>query len=986
MKKLVLFLSLVCIYSTYAQEDSTKSGVNFDFGLTRNKNVNLWPVFKRSKTKSTTEISALLNLIGYLKNSEYSIKHGHVFPLFFNTKTATTKDIRIGTTYYPTVLRYTQDENKKNKTYSLGEIAPYIRFLQLSTSENGLEVDNNLFFFMWYNKSEAEKSTSFVTFPLVWYYKKPTSKLLTIAPIYSQGEFRTHFTETDQSYKMITPLYWNFKNNTDTTHFLFPIYHAKNSGNHSSVTIFPLLYNKTTSPTKTSLSIFPIYQHTLKTNHEEDFTTVKETSESRMITPLYWSYNSKKMVDKTLFPLFNFHKDSISEQFISPLYAKRVDSISNYKMVTPLLWNIKTKYDTTSIIAPFYVGQKSKDQKTSFIPLLLAWKKTTKNTTSYNQFPLFFTENDTLYKEKRQSIALLFYHRKNKTTQIVRLFPLFGYKKNSNVNRFISPIYINAKKTYIWDSSQTKALLPFYLKTNNKNRIFSTVFPIYWSYENAAYKSIYVLPFGGYGKAKNLNRGFLNVTPFYWNIKQPNKTKNLVLPFWYSSTEYQKDWKSTNDSTLPKIDTIQKRTLFPFYWSRKDANSTHQVLLPLYSKYDYDYSSKYNLSNEKRRTYGLFIYNFHHKYSSENYNNEKAKYGVFPLYFHKTFTNILANSDTIVNKHTVLFPLYWNYSTKDKTSYSSRKVFFPLFWKSKNQRETKTTLFPIFSYTGDHLNSKELYLLPNIHWKKNSYDTTFTFLPIFHYKHSNSIKRNYLIPFYFYEFQKNNHKSIKSITPLFWQIADSTKKTTLLLPLIDYTRNKRDKDINLGILGFIFRYKSTENEKNFKFLYPLIEYKKTEEKMTFRISPLFWMKQTDDVSYNTLLPIYYFKKTEDTRFLNLLFGLYSYKKSNLDAEKSHRILWSLLYFNKSTKGKATRLGYFLYKNIEKESITEKAIFPFYSFESNSSGKNSRSFVFKCFQSNELPIEGSNEKYKEIKVLWFIRLGSNYNYLHDKGLM
>jgi hypothetical protein len=106
----------VCIYSTYAQEDSTKSGVNFDFGLTRNKNVNLWPVFKRSKTKNTTEISALLNLIGYLKNSEYSIKHGHVFPLFFNTKTATSKDIRIGTTYYPTVLRYTQDENKKNKT------------------------------------------------------------------------------------------------------------------------------------------------------------------------------------------------------------------------------------------------------------------------------------------------------------------------------------------------------------------------------------------------------------------------------------------------------------------------------------------------------------------------------------------------------------------------------------------------------------------------------------------------------------------------------------------------------------------------------------------------------------------------------------------------------------------------------------------------------------------------------------------------------
>ena len=224
MKKLLLLLLIINVSSIFAQEDSISSSVNFDFGLTRNKNVNLWPIFKRSKTKTTTEISALVNLIGYQNNQEYQLKHGHVLPLFFNTKTASSRDIRIGTTYYPSIFRYTEDQLKGNKTFSLGEIAPYIRFLQLSTSDNGLEVDNNLFFFIWYNKSEADKNTSFVTFPLVWYYKKPQSTYLTIAPIYSQGDFKGYNGSEIGSYKMITALYWTSATKNSRSSTLLPIF------------------------------------------------------------------------------------------------------------------------------------------------------------------------------------------------------------------------------------------------------------------------------------------------------------------------------------------------------------------------------------------------------------------------------------------------------------------------------------------------------------------------------------------------------------------------------------------------------------------------------------------------------------------------------------------------------------------------------------------------------------------------------------------
>ena len=105
MKKLLVLLLIFSVFNAFAQNDTLESGVNFDFGLTRNKNVNLWPVFKRSKTKTSTEISALANLIGYQNIQDYQLKHTHILPLFFNTKTANSRDIRLGTTYYPTIFR-----------------------------------------------------------------------------------------------------------------------------------------------------------------------------------------------------------------------------------------------------------------------------------------------------------------------------------------------------------------------------------------------------------------------------------------------------------------------------------------------------------------------------------------------------------------------------------------------------------------------------------------------------------------------------------------------------------------------------------------------------------------------------------------------------------------------------------------------------------------------------------------------------------------
>ncbi len=1003
MKLLILLLTaFIFNVSYYAQEDSVTSGVNFDFGLTRNKNVNLWPVFKRSKTTTTTEISALLNLIGYESNSEFQLKHMHVLPVLFNTKSPDFKDFRIGTTYYPSLLRYTYDKDKESKTYSLGEIAPYIRFLQLSTSENGLEVDNNLFFFIWYNKSEIDKNTSFVTFPLVWFYKKPSSTYLTIPPFYSKGEFRDENGGEIKSYEMITPLHWKFKDKRDTVSFTLPLYYKTKNGISSSMTILPLLFNKKTSPSKSSLTMLPFYRE-VKKNDYKNIEGQKETSTCRMITPLLWIYNSNNAREKTLFPLFNYYKDSIKKRFVSPIYAYKKDQGFNLKMVTPLFWNIKTKYDTTKIFAPFYINQRSKNLSVSFIPFILAWKEKTNKTISYNQFPLLFTKNDYILGTKSQSIGLIFYHKKTSNSKVLRLFPIFGFKEELNNKRFVSPIFIRAQKVKDKDTTSTIAILPFYLNTTNPNRRFSTIFPIYWSHENANYKSIYLFPLGGYGNSKNEKRGFVNISPFYWKIKQPNKTKNFVLPLWYSSIEYKEKQRYLNIVSFNKIDTIQKKvffpflwrykdnnekklTIFPFYWSKIDSNTTHKVFLPFYKKLDYHSKSKWNITTQKVRSYGILLKSSFEMNKYDNIVNEKVKFQLFPLYLYSKHINYSNNSDTSIYKYTIFFPLYWNFSDQSKSTNTNQKVLFPIYWRSKNDKESRLTILPLFSYRKITKFSKELFLAPIFHWKKNTYDTLFSVFPIFQYRHSLQLKRNYLLPLYYFHLNKKTNQRVSFITPFFWKNEQNHKKTTLFFPLFDYTRDTLNNLKNLGVIGVLFRYRSSPKEYSFKLLNPLISFQKSMDGVSFRISPVFWMKRSEKVSYHTILPMYYYQKSLYKTYFNILGGLYSFKRNNTENERIHRLFWSIFYKKISPEGKSVRLGYFLFKNIQTTKETEQGIFPFFSFEKNSLGKKTHSYLFKCFQSNELPIEGTTEKYKEVKVFWFIRIGSNYNYLHQKGLM
>ncbi len=47
---LLIFIFVLLSFNTFSQQDTTESNLSFDIGITRGKNVNLWPIFKKLST------------------------------------------------------------------------------------------------------------------------------------------------------------------------------------------------------------------------------------------------------------------------------------------------------------------------------------------------------------------------------------------------------------------------------------------------------------------------------------------------------------------------------------------------------------------------------------------------------------------------------------------------------------------------------------------------------------------------------------------------------------------------------------------------------------------------------------------------------------------------------------------------------------------------------------------------------------------------
>ncbi len=247
----------------------------------------------------------------------------------------------------------------------------------------------------------------------------------------------------------------------------------------------------------------------------------------------------------------------------------------------------------------------------------------------------------------------------------------------------------------------------------------------------------------------------------------------------------------------------------------------------------------------------------------------------------------------------------------------------------------------------------------------------------------------FLLIFYNSSLSAFNYATEKGFWPFYFQNSDNS--TALFAPFINWNKDK-----------FIFRPLFLKEKNNFYFLYPIVEFSETKDKITKRIFPLFnrtynknkiqeekftsfllvfWGRTGNNKTYGGFFPIYgKLIKTFNYDEINFyLWPLYFNKRKQQDID--YNIIWPFFGYSKGDNYKGIRIwplyGYtekkdykttmfylwplFIFRDKKigpNEWEHQKLFFPFY-IHTYSKNYNYNTFLYPFFRYNK---RGENYKY------------------------
>lgn len=996
--KITVLLALFVLQTltASAQADSTKKDLRFDLGITRDRNINLWPIFKRTISRNETDKQILFPIYRSYQSLMLKEKRSHLLPLYWRDSSKERKNFRVISTFYPSLYHTSTSYTENTKTYTFLEFAPRINILEFRKSPDGLIMQNNLLFFLWYKNNQLTKKSHLVVFPAYWQFSSPRKENHTLFPIYSYGKYA----KQTKNYFAITPLFWRFyspkrsssllapiwwsrtiiRNNDSTrTKLLLPIYFSHRSQFANNKVVFPVIWNLN-SPSYKSLTIAPL----LSIGHGNG------TNRSHiMLTPLFWQFSREESKSTTLFPfiwIYQWHTrfDHYNSLIIFPIYWHRTDDTQKSNIIFPLLWSKATANYKSFTLLPFLSVGKSPDKSYSHLAvtplfwqlknpekktntLLPIWyysKKTDESSIRTNNivFPLYWGWQ----RDSQQGNVLfpIMWRLKNTNYLSFSIFPIFSYgKSNDGKSGYtaITPIYWRFRTAegkgqllfpFWWERNKTQEgevknssqVILFYWKYRDSERKHQGVFPLAWRFKNQNRSSFTFFPLLSIGQRDNNERKYLSVTPVFWQFKNQHRTLNTLIPFWWSKT----DFTSKNIKHF--------KLLIPVYFSQRDTVKVRRVIFPVIWRF-------------KNPRYSSFTF--------------------IPLFSHGK------NSNKTI-KHLTISPLFWHF--KNPTGYTS--TLLPLFWRSKygegKLASERTILFPIYFYSNNS-DSQNRIVFPLV-WNLNNSDyRSFTVIPLFSLgRNDDNTQNHFAITPLFYSISKPNYTS-KVLFPVWWSIRDKNrhgiKSKDILFPIYWSLQNQHRSAKVLFPIVWNFR---SAKSKSFTFI-PLFSKGISQNGVEYiAATPIFWRFKTDQMQRTMLLPAYtsYSDKTGN-RKLNILFFLFRSSKMNGDSCIS--IIWPIIERSKNKDFRYFRFAPliwsrhgrdfsyftvqpFFYKNKSQSQTTSRLLWELYVHRNVYGAKKSNRILWKFVEW-----EKHSNGDKEFRVLHLLYANSKINGKTEKSL-
>ena len=918
----VFFLIVIIANNSFSQSDSTN--LSFDFGITRGRNINLWPVFKKFKNIETSELQVAYPLFSKEINYKLQTKHLQFIPFVFSDSSSQGIDKRFLSLYYPSVFHFQKQyiSNSNISYFKFLELAPNISCLGISRAPNGLFVENNMFFFIWYKRDMLLSKTHFIIFPAYWYFSNKVDT--------------TH---------VLFPLYWASKSNVKTNKLILPFVYSFRNQNYSSLTVLPF-FSVGHSP-NLSISHFVIF-------------------------PLYWHYQTSISTNNIVFPFWFgnktvFNNDTISKKVLFPFYWSVKSKEKNNSVVFPLVYIFKNRYYNSTTVLPFLsVGHSADLSKHHFDLIPIYWHSETKENMSNVVFPLWWSKSEYYYNDTISNKSLFpiywsvnsklihnyfylpfVYKVNNLDWQSFTFLPFYSYgqakasdnkylaitpfywrlTEKNKIKNIVLPLFWNKREYSDYDTLKRSTFFPIYwsVKTNAKNH--QILFPLVFKTQNYYWKTLTVVPLFSYGKTSDLYKKYVVITPLYWHINKGYSQRNILFPIIWSNRK------------ASSYDTVKRFTVFPIYWSIKRKDKNNKILLPIY----------FNLNDDRYQSFTIL-----------------------PLFSS-------GHSTDYTEQHFDLFPFYWH----NKTKWSVNNVIFPLWWNNKNHfygdTVTRKILFPLYYSVNAGTIKKDIFF-PLVYSFKNSYRTSLTVLPFFSYRRSLDSSSWYLAitPFYWHTIQEHRKRDIlfpviwskreyydndtllkNTVFPIYWSIKNKYKNNKVLFPIVYSFRDKYYK--SLTIFPLFSKGNSTDSTERYFDLFPIFWHYKTKQSSNNLLFPIWWsnskFKNDDTISQKFLLPVYWsnhsklkndyiffpliYKFSNQERKSLTVFPLFSYNKT-IDSSNNGYMAITPLFWHFKAKNETKNILFPIYWATKSMSKNNKILFPIiYSLNNN----NYYSFTF-----------------------------------------
>jgi hypothetical protein len=805
--------------------------------------------------------------------------------------------------------------------------------------------------------------------------------------------------------------------------WLSPFYYwEKDSYRHILPPLFMNFFNSSTDgatgkKTLSTLRFSPFYGlYSERVGSPDGEDTVTRTM-IPIVPVLYYSYEEKGVESRKNILLANWHRNGDGEMdsfWFSPLYYWKKNS---YRLVAPPLFmnffgsyadsSTGNKICTTTRLSPFY-GLYSENENSPD-------GEETLSQTLIPIVPVLYFSNREKDKGSTRNAAVLFnwHNAPNGNTDRFWFSP-FVYWKSDSYFHFTPLLYfsfMNSSREYGEDTKTVFSRLnvsPWYTSYNERDggrdgeETFSrTLFPV-----------IPALLYSEWEKDKGSVRNAAVL--FNWHNDKEGNTDR----FWFSPVFY---WKSGSYAHV----------LPPFIMNFNGSDYSYSHIFPLYFGYERSLLEKNPDGNSERKlsayTQVTPFFVRHNEYDEKNETiRSRFFWPIVPLYYRYrdetgTHANVLGlfdagwSRDGSFNRFWTIPFVFW------KSGEGGYKVAAPFYFRPSGWSETEGYSFGLFHYNSWSAGRDTTVIWPLIHYRDDDRDRkTYTnlWMPLYWNFETPERKTTLFLPLYF---DTKNEKTGKEI---YINISGYSRSIASgMNPNVSLGAGKSeygyylDTDISwlYDVVSYADRttvFKTAEKieqkqetpslaDRNsdarensvsyseFKFMFGLLDIKKTDSKRHFRLLPLAWLSWDDSssdkvfwclntVSYNdgkdtdyfVFFPMYGSQHVGNSYRYGFLLNLFWNEYDDETKMREKTVLWPFINWYSSPEKSGGRFAPFVWHKRWIENDTESSrwvIFPLMYHRSTylaSSGETTDAFSISPvhYYSFEKNGESSSKRY------------------------